>query len=202
MGGLSARLGEDTARNVLVTGRPGSGKTTLVLEVVRRVVAAGFKAGGFVTEEMREGPSRVGFRVRGLEGGVAVLAHVGRRGGPRVGKYGVDTEAFEKVAFASLNSAYEAVDLLVIDEIGRMELCSHSFRALLPALFDSRLPLLATVHAKRDPLTRDLLARDDVCLYTLSVSNRDECAGVVYEKIMALLAASHVGAEPQGGSET
>lgn len=199
--GVSVSREGRTLRNILVTGRPGCGKTTLVLKVVRELAAAGFKARGFVTEEMREGSSRVGFMVRDLAGETAVLAHAARRVGPRVGKYGVDTLAFERVALRALDTGDEDFDLLVVDEIGRMELCSDSFRSLLPGLFDSPLPLLATVQAGDNPLTRRLLEREDVRVHGLSVSNRDEIAGVIYEELLSLLAEDGVCADPEGGTE-
>lgn len=195
-------LGKPGIGNILVTGKPGCGKTTLVLMVVEEITAAGFKAGGFVTEEMRRGPSRIGFRVRDLAGGSEVLAHVEKRGAPRVGRYGIDAEAFERVAFRSLGTDERDVDLLVVDEIGRMELLSPSFRALLPSLFDAPLPLLATVHAGGDPFARGLMARKDVSVFRLSASNREECMGMVCGTLLAILRGGSVRAEPEGGTET
>ena len=189
------------SRNVLVTGRPGSGKTTLVLGVVERLAADGFKAGGFVTEEIREGASRAGFRVRDLAGDAAVLAHVGYRGVPRVGKYGVDTEAFERIALKALCFAGGERDFLVIDEIGKMELLSGSFRDLLPALLDSPTPLLATVHRSGDAFTRSLLDRGEVWVYELSVSGRDALREVVYGRMRGILSEVIETAKPEGGTE-
>ncbi|NPV59706.1 MAG: NTPase [Actinobacteria bacterium] len=196
------RPGKPGTGNILVTGKPGCGKTTLVLRVVEGLTEVGFKAGGFVTEEMRRGRSRIGFRVRDLAGGSEVLAHVERGGLPRVGRYGVDTEAFERVALRSLRTDERDVDLLVVDEIGRMELLSPSFRAFLPSLFDSPLPLLATVHAGGDPFTRGLMAREDVSVLRLSASNREECIRMVREALLAILGGGGVRAEPEGGTET
>src|SRR4029450_7418780 len=58
---------------VLLTGRPGCGKTTLVKRIVNEVV---LPAGGFYTVEIREGRERVGFKIITLDDQEAVLAHV------------------------------------------------------------------------------------------------------------------------------
>jgi len=131
--------------NVLVTGRPGSGKTTLVVRLVERFAERGFKTAGFVSEEIREGRNRIGFQVRDLGGDAGILAHVAHKGEQRVGKYGVDVASFEKIALRALERGTGA-DVLVIDEIGRMELFSAAFRSTLNDLLDAPLPLLATAH--------------------------------------------------------
>ena len=174
--------------NILVTGRPGSGKTTLVVRLVEGLGADGFKAAGFVTEEIREGSLRKGFMVRDLRGSEAVLAHVDFRGEYRVGKYGVDVEAFEKVALQALRKARGEADLLVVDEIGRMELASASFRSTLLEFLDMHVPLVATVHAGRDAFSASLRERDDVVLYRVGPSNRDHLVEVIDGKIRAALA--------------
>lgn len=88
--------------NILVRGSPGSGKTTLAVKVAEDLAELGFKTAGFVTEEIREGKTRIGFRIRDLRGGEAVMAHVDFRTGPRVGKYTVDLEVLEKTALKAL----------------------------------------------------------------------------------------------------
>ncbi|MEM1689967.1 MAG: nucleoside-triphosphatase, partial [Thermofilaceae archaeon] len=73
--------------NVLVTGRPGIGKTTLVMRVVEEIRNHGFKVGGFISREERAGGSRIGFILIDLATGEqAYLARVGT-GAPRIGKY-------------------------------------------------------------------------------------------------------------------
>ncbi len=165
--------------NIVVTGRPGSGKTTLVMRIAERLAARGFKAGGFITEEIRKGRGRVGFLVRDLAGNAKVLAHVSYRGKQRVGKYGVDVAAFESIALHALMSGKEEADLLIIDEIGRMELFSPSFRSALPGLLDAPVPVLATAHSGSDAFTDALLARDDVIVHVLDQKNRESILEVI-----------------------
>jgi len=57
---------------LLVTGGPGVGKTTVMRMLMARWAA---RAVGLLTEEIRDGDRRVGFRVSPLDGATAVLAH-------------------------------------------------------------------------------------------------------------------------------
>jgi nucleoside-triphosphatase len=182
--------------NILISGRPGSGKTTLLMIVIEELAAAGFKAGGFVTEEIREGSGRVGFAVRDLWGEEAVLAHVDYKGKPRVGKYGIDLEAFESVALKALRESHNQADFFAIDEIGRMENKSSLFRTAVLRLMDDPLPLLATIPAVPDDFTARLIKRDDVTIYSVSAGDRDSLKEVILESVKRTLRFS----KPEGGS--
>ncbi len=173
---------------LLVVGPPGSGKTTMAERVVARLRAAGTAVSGFTTAELREHGRRVGFRVAAIAGPEAVLAHVDLPGPPRVGKYGVDLAAFERVALPAMAHA-EAV---VIDELGKMELASARFCDAFERLLDDAESLLATVHAFRHPYTDAVLAREDVTTLRLTRSNRDE----LVDRVTAVLAGE---VEPPGG---
>ncbi len=172
--------------NILVTGRPGSGKTTLVVRLVERFAQRGFKTAGFVTEEIREGRDRIGFQVRDLGGDAGILAHVAYKGGQRVGKYGVDVASFERIALRALEGGAGA-DVMIIDEIGRMELFSAAFRSTLKDLLDAPVPLLATAHSGNDAFLADILSRDDVSVYALGPANREALLEVIYGSIRRIL---------------
>src|SRR5919204_6822522 len=90
------------AVRILVEGRPGSGKTTIAARLAELLTNRGVELVGFVTREMREGGRRVGFEVETIDGKRATLAHVTFSGPPRVGRYGVDVESFERIALPSL----------------------------------------------------------------------------------------------------
>lgn len=185
--------------NFLISGKPGSGKTTLVIRLMGRLSADGFKAGGFVTEEIREGSHRIGFMVRDLRGDEAVLAHVDYKGKPRVGKYGVDLEAFERIALKALGSDGDHVDYRVVDEIGRMEIKSRNFRTAILELMDAPLPLLATIHLAQDDFTTKLLGRDDIQIYRIDAQNGHRLEGVIDESMRETLACGRFS-KPEGGS--
>jgi nucleoside-triphosphatase len=141
---------------------------------------------GFTTEEIREGRRRVGFAVEAASGERGVLAHVGFPGPPRVGKYGVDLPAFERIALPALSSA-ESRGVVVVDELGKLELASGPFRDKVPALFETGAPVVATVHVHRHPFTDDLKARPDVEVVRLTAGNRDELPPELAARIAASL---------------
>lgn len=132
-----------------------------------------------MTAELRERRQRVGFAVETFEGERAPLAHVTFSGPPRVGRYGVDLQAFERVALPALAGVKEE-EVVVIDELGKMELASEAFRGAVSELFDRRLTLVATVHVARHPFT-DALKRDAEVV-RVTRANRDELPTSIAER--------------------
>lgn len=156
---------------ILLEGRPGIGKTTVVVRLAELVRGAGIPLAGFTTREVRRGGARAGFLVEALDGPSATLADVRLPGPPRVGRYGVDLAAFERVALPALERAVEGAVVLV-DELGKMELASERFRARFSELLDAGLPLVATVHLARHPFTDALRSRPGVEVIVVSHGNR------------------------------
>jgi nucleoside-triphosphatase len=157
-------------RHLLITGVPGCGKTTLLIGLARQL--ADLHPVGFYTEEIREGSSRQGFRLVGLDGREGILAHVRIRGGPRVGRYGVDVAGFEEFLDA-LRLQDRAAALLFIDEIGKMECLSPRFVALLRELLDSDRTLVATVALHGSGFIAEVKERCDCEVVTVTPANRE-----------------------------
>ena len=156
---------------LLITGAPGTGKTTLIRAVIAEVPLT---SGGFITEEIRQGGERVGFRVSTLDGRLGLLAHVKAVRGPRVGRYRVDVPTLEAVAVTALEAATREADLIVVDEIGKMELCSPRFAPALEAALASRKPVLGTILQAPHPWIDGLKRRPTVELYRLTERNRQD----------------------------
>ena len=165
---------------VLLTGVPGSGKTT----AVQRIVAALQRdADGFTTREIRKSRARWGFEIVTLDGQDGLLAHVEIRGGLRVGRYGVDLSALEEIGIERIEAAVRRGALVVIDEIGPMEILSAPFRQAVEAALASGADVLGTIAAQADPFTDAIKARADVTLIEITPARRE----AVVAEVVALL---------------
>ena len=135
-------------RTILLTGRPGVGKTTVIKEVVERL---GGRAGGFYTAEIRKSGRRQGFKIITLDGKEGLLSHVKIKGSPRVSKYGVNLRDLEEIGVAALRRAIAEADCIVVDEIGKMELFSTAFREAVSDIIESGKTVLATIMLQPNP---------------------------------------------------
>ena len=156
---------------ILVHGRPGVGKTTLIKKILGRLKD---KAEGFYTEEIKEVGKRLGFRIKTLDGKQAILGHVNFKSPNQVGKYGVNLEEFERVALPPLEKALTEGNMVVIDEIGKMELFSGRFQNLVKKILDSSAPVLATIGKSAHPFISKVLKRSDIYRVEITPANRDD----------------------------
>lgn len=157
--------------NFLLTGEPGIGKTTIIMNVLGDIPV---KAGGFVTREIRSGKTRKGFQLVTLDGHQAVLAALNKKSTYKVANYGVDIEVMTQYAVPSLQKALESADLIVIDEIGKMESFSKEFRDMAIRCLDSPKPVLGSIQTFASPFINLITNRDDVAIITVDQSNRDD----------------------------
>ena len=158
-------------QKVLLTGRPGCGKTTLIQRIVKGLA---LPAGGFYTEEIRQRDVRVGFKLITLEGKEAVFADIKFKTSERVGKYGLDLAKLETVGVPAIHEAVSAQQLVVIDEIGPMEIRSAIFRDAVSKIFETRVPILATITARPFPFTDAIKKRPDVRVVDVRPNNREQ----------------------------
>ncbi len=169
------------SKNILITGLPGSGKTTLIQKLAEDLRECG--PAGFYTEEIRSLGIRKGFKLTSLDRKTTGrLAHVDLEGPHRVGKYGVDLEGFERF-LVSLTLLDRSSHIVIIDEIGKMECLSAKFRDLVASLLDSPAPVIATIALKAGGFISEVKHRPGILLYELTERNRDalmpEIAGLI-----------------------
>lgn len=157
-------------RTILLTGRPGVGKTTIIMQVLERL---GRAAGGFYTAEIREGGRRQGFKIVTLDGNEGILSHVHIKGPPRVSRYGVNVSDLEEIGVAALRQAVTDGRCVVVDEIGKMELLSQEFRQAITDAIDSDSLVMGTVMSGSNPWVDRLKSLPGVTVLEVTEANRD-----------------------------
>jgi nucleoside-triphosphatase len=166
------------AESVLLTGYPGIGKTTIIRQVVE---ALGDQAHGFYTEEISGAGGRQGFRLVTLKGRTLTLAHRDLRDPkyPRVGRYGVDVPEFERVGVRALQEAMAEGKMLVVDEIGTMELYSHRFQDVVMEALMGPHHVIGTITNKSNPAADAFRYLAQVSIWEVDRRNRDRMPGMV-----------------------
>ena len=169
------------SKNILLTGAPGSGKTTLFRRLVKEL--RHLEPVGFYTREIREGGVRKGFTFNGLDGTDGLLAHVDLPGRYRVGRYGVDVAGFDNF-IRGIPFADPATRLVMIDEIGKMECFSKLFITLVSRLLESKPLFIATVAMKGGGLITEIKKRNDIQLFEVNRKNQDMIIGRILKLLV------------------
>lgn len=158
-----------------ITGLPGSGKTYALLRVIEMLGEEELKIGGMINEPIEEGRKKIGFTVRDvMTGEKQVFASTEFESKIMVGKIGVDLSKLEEVGVKAIKNACEQCDIIVIDEIGKMEVESEMFVEAVKEALDVDKPMILTLHKKsRNPLLQDIRRRDDVRILEVTPTNRN-----------------------------
>ncbi len=167
-------------KNLLITGPPRCGKTTLIRRFSQDPEFAP-KVGGFITEEIRKKGNRIGFEIIAYpEGKRGLLALKGLPSPHRLGRYGVNLEDLEEIGCAAVEKAISSSKVVIIDEIGKMELFSRKFRDVLVEALDSAQPVIATIMERSHPFADRIKKRSDVLLRALGRENFE----ILYEDVL------------------
>jgi nucleoside-triphosphatase len=175
--------------NVLVTGPPRSGKTTVVQRTRDRLESHGLRAGGLYCPELRSDGDRVGFEVVDvMTGDSRILAHVDRAEGPRVGKYRVNVDGVDEITAVAFDRAFGAADLVVVDEIAPMEVHSDEFTRQVRRALGTDVPLIAAIHYRSTVgFIGEVKTRDDTALFEVSETTRDDLPETLATRLCDLL---------------
>ena len=167
-------------RNILLTGPPRIGKTTIVRAVISEL---GDKCAGFCTEEIKESDERVGFKLLTIANKSCVLSHKEIKSHYHVGKYGVDLDCVEEIGVPAIKQGIKAGKVIVIDEIGKMEILSRRFKLAVLDALDSKSPVIGTMLFKRHPFCEKIKARKDVEVFEVTEENRGELAATILARL-------------------
>jgi nucleoside-triphosphatase len=146
---------------------------------------AGFKVGGMISREVREEEMRVGFEIVDLNTGQrGWLAHVKQPEGPQVGRYRVNLRDLETLGANSIRNAVAEAKIIVVDEIGPMELHSSAFKESVVQAVNSDKPLLGVIHHRtRDPLIDSIRVRSDAEIIEVTYGNRTSLHNLLIQRI-------------------
>ena len=158
-------------KNILITGKPGCGKTTLIVKLIERLKDRSL--GGFYTQELRAGKERAGFKIKTLDGKEGVLAAKYIRSPYKVGSYCVNMPDLEEIGVIAIYDALKDKDIIIIDEIGKMELFSNKFKEMVNQALDSPKKILAAIQDVPEKFVDRIKAREDTELITITQENRD-----------------------------
>jgi len=163
------------ALKIGITGLPGAGKTYALLKVIEMLEESGLKVGGMITEPIIRKNRREGFYVMDWASKERrVFASKDIQSKIMVGRYGVDITSLEEVGVRALQNAVTDSDVIVIDEVGKMEVESESFVKAVKDALDADKPLILTLHKKsRNPLLQDIRRRDDIRILEVTQVNRN-----------------------------
>lgn len=178
----------DDIPKIGITGMPGVGKTQTLIKIIKSLEKHGYTVQGMITEDLKKEGKRVGFYVKNWQTGEKeVFAHKDFDKKEKVGEYGVDTKVLEKVGIPAIDKAIndEDINIVIIDEIGKMEMLSDEFCDKVIEALDSEKPVMVTLHKKsRTPLLQDVRRRDDIRILEVTKVNRNLLPYKI-EKIMA-----------------
>ena len=169
-------------KNIFLTGAPSSGKTTVIKKVIRDLT---FPANGFYTEEERVAGKRVGFLMTTLDGRKAYLAHQDIKSDFHIRRYGVSIENIETIAVASIIPVAENV--IILDEVGKMECFSGVFRRAAIAALDSPNIVIGTITYGGDEFVLGIKKRADMVIHEVTQENRDVLPDLIIGKATELL---------------
>ncbi|MGB9597979.1 MAG: NTPase [Candidatus Poribacteria bacterium] len=173
-----------TVKNILITGNPGVGKTTLIHRLISKL---NVPVGGFYTSEIRdENGKRIGFKITSLDGNEGIMASVDFISKNKVSRYGVDVETIDKIGVNAIEASIKNNKIIVIDEIGKMELFSKRFQDITIQAFDSSLIVIGTISAKDNAFTKKIKERQDVKMVTLTRQNFNEIETYINRLLLKL----------------
>jgi nucleoside-triphosphatase len=174
---------------ILVTGRPGIGKTSVLRRTVKELKKRKFEVGGMICSEVREGGLRVGFEIMNLSTGIrGWLAHVNQSTGPQIGKYRVNLIDLDVIGVGAILDALRNADVVAVDELGPMEFLLQSFSEALIKVEESNKPLIGTVHyGLKNSVIEDIKGREETEIIKVNYKNRAVLHNLIADKISEYL---------------
>ena len=159
------------ALRIAVTGSPGVGKSTLVAKVTS---GTKLRVGGVLARDRRYKDRRTGFELLDLSTGMVGILADESGDGPQLGKYRVHLDDLDLIGAQAVENAL-GCDLIVVDEVGPMELTSRRFVSAVEMAIASSKPMLVVLHQwSNHRLAKKI--RGSFRVLTVTRENRDSLA--------------------------
>jgi nucleoside-triphosphatase len=165
-------------KNIFITGAPSSGKTTVIKKIIDVLTV---HANGFYTEEERLDGRRVGFVMKTLDGKSGYLAHQDITSDFHIRRYGVSIENIETIAVTSITPVGR--NIIILDEIGKMECFSPVFREAATRALDSPNIVVGTITYGGDDFILGIKERQDIEIHEVTPENRDSLPELILKEI-------------------
>ena len=174
---------------LFITGRPSIGKTTVLLNAANELKNKGYRIGGMLSRDVREKGTRIGFEIVNFTTGQrGWLAHVNQPTGPQVSKYRVNLNDLDQIGVEAVRSALKDAEVVVIDEIGPMELFSSAFKQAIKDAIDSQKLVLGVIHhSAHDPIINSIKNRNDMEIFEATMENRQQLHNLLIQKAIQFL---------------
>lgn len=160
---------------ILLTGQPGVGKTLAIKSIISLL---GNKVGGFYTQEVRAQGRRTGFEIVTLDGRTAWLAGkssaVTFKEEIPFGNYRINLRAIDSTAVPALRRAAKMNRIIIIDEIGPMEIVSELFCKTVSEILKSQAIVVGTIVQRSYAFADKVRVHPRVHIKTVTSENRDK----------------------------
>jgi len=167
---------------IFLTGRPGCGKSTLIQRIIDELQKRKIKIAGILTPEIRTSSGRQGFKIIDIASGEkGILAAVYIKSNYKVSKYGINISDIDRIV-EQFEKSLAGADIIIIDEVGKMEFYSKKFKATIDKILALDKPLLASLHRA---LINDFKNYGEIIF--VDKSNKEQLVGEVLEKLTKAL---------------
>jgi nucleoside-triphosphatase len=170
---------------VLLTGEPRVGKTTILKKIIKMLGES--NCIGFYTEEIRDEFDRIGFDCVSLDGRRKRIADINFKSDIRMGRYGIDIEAFEDIALQAINIPSNSNKIIIIDEIGPIQFLSTRFKEEINNILTCPNCVIGTIFYNMHPNIDEIKKISGIKFYTITNESRDTIIENIFNHVQGLV---------------
>ncbi|MEG2338680.1 MAG: nucleoside-triphosphatase, partial [Clostridium sp.] len=170
-------------KNILLTGHPGVGKTTLLYKIIERLNLSigGFKVDRYINQ-IGSTETKT-FILSSLFNGIDNFKIAKVRSTDSSFDMNIFPEEFEKASIAIINRSIMERDVIVLDEIGVMESNSPLFKQSIIDSFESPKLVIGILKGRDAPFLNSIRNRDDVDIINVTCENRSSLLQTILDML-------------------